>query len=200
VRESLKRKKKVHLGEEFSDVLLYLVRLSDICGVNLGKAALRKVELNAIKDPAKANKQVTNKEDEIENSSSADNVLEEIRNNVIRQCDDIRRNVTESLGSDAAVKPWVFVGDLNQTAVGGDSRKSVRESLKRKKKVHLGEEFSDVLLYLVRLSDICGVNLGKAALRKVELNAIKDPAKANKQVTNKEDEIENSSSADNGTA
>ncbi|XP_065876805.1 uncharacterized protein [Euphorbia lathyris] len=44
-------KEKVHLGEELSDVLLYLVRLSDICGIDLGKAALRKVELNAIKYP-----------------------------------------------------------------------------------------------------------------------------------------------------
>ncbi|KAK7389314.1 hypothetical protein VNO78_24201 [Psophocarpus tetragonolobus] len=46
-----KEEEKVHLGEELSDVLLYLVRLSDICGVDLGKAALRKVQLNAIKYP-----------------------------------------------------------------------------------------------------------------------------------------------------
>ncbi|KAJ8449695.1 hypothetical protein Cgig2_001351 [Carnegiea gigantea] len=42
---------KQHLGEELSDVLLYLVRLSDICGVDLSKAALRKLELNALKYP-----------------------------------------------------------------------------------------------------------------------------------------------------
>jgi dCTP diphosphatase len=41
-----------HLGEELADVLLYLVRLSDMCGVDLGKAALRKIELNARKYPA----------------------------------------------------------------------------------------------------------------------------------------------------
>ncbi|XP_068321151.1 uncharacterized protein [Pyrus communis] len=46
-----KEEEKQHLGEELSDVLLYLVRLSDICGVDLGKAALRKVELNGIKYP-----------------------------------------------------------------------------------------------------------------------------------------------------
>ncbi|KAM1137428.1 hypothetical protein ACFX15_034746 [Malus domestica] len=46
-----KEEEKQHLGEELSDVLLYLVRLSDICGVDLGKAALRKVELNSIKYP-----------------------------------------------------------------------------------------------------------------------------------------------------
>jgi dCTP diphosphatase len=47
-----KEEEKVHLGEELSDVLLYLVRLSDICGIDLGKAALRKIQLNAIKYPA----------------------------------------------------------------------------------------------------------------------------------------------------
>ncbi|WVZ84944.1 hypothetical protein U9M48_031911 [Paspalum notatum var. saurae] len=40
-----------HLGEELADVLLYLVRLSDMCGVDLGRAALRKIELNAVKYP-----------------------------------------------------------------------------------------------------------------------------------------------------
>ncbi|WMV48470.1 hypothetical protein MTR67_041855 [Solanum verrucosum] len=44
-------KEKQHLGEELSDVLLYLVRLSDICGIDLGNAVLRKLELNAIKYP-----------------------------------------------------------------------------------------------------------------------------------------------------
>lgn len=47
---------KQHLGEELSDVLLYLVRLSDICGVDLGKAALRKLELNALKYPISLSK------------------------------------------------------------------------------------------------------------------------------------------------
>lgn len=47
---------KEHVGEELSDVLLYLVRLSDICGVDLGKAALRKLELNAVKYPVKLSK------------------------------------------------------------------------------------------------------------------------------------------------
>ncbi|KAL6967947.1 dCTP diphosphatase [Sarracenia purpurea var. burkii] len=46
-----KEEEKVHLGEELSDVLLYLVRLSDICGVDLGRAALRKLHLNALKYP-----------------------------------------------------------------------------------------------------------------------------------------------------
>ena len=41
-----------HLGEELSDVLLYLVRLADLSGVDLPTAALRKMRRNAEKDPA----------------------------------------------------------------------------------------------------------------------------------------------------
>ncbi|CAM6093629.1 unnamed protein product [Calypogeia fissa] len=42
---------KEHLGEELSDVLLYLVRLADVCEVDLGQAALRKLKKNAKKYP-----------------------------------------------------------------------------------------------------------------------------------------------------
>lgn len=59
---------KQHLGEELSDVLLYLVRLSDICGVDLGKAALRKLEINASKYPVKLYKGSSKKHNEIINS------------------------------------------------------------------------------------------------------------------------------------
>ncbi|GKE69244.1 dCTP pyrophosphatase 1-like protein [Tanacetum coccineum] len=63
-------KEKQHLGEELSDVLLYLVRLSDICGVDLGKAALRKLEINAIKYPVNLCKGSSKKHDQIINNNS----------------------------------------------------------------------------------------------------------------------------------
>ncbi|XP_044500039.1 dCTP pyrophosphatase 1-like [Mangifera indica] len=44
---------KEHLGEELSDVLLYLIRLADICGIDLGDAAAKKLVKNAIKYPPK---------------------------------------------------------------------------------------------------------------------------------------------------
>ena len=44
------------VGEEMADVLLYLVRMADIVGVDLEKAAFRKIGLNAIKYPPLANK------------------------------------------------------------------------------------------------------------------------------------------------
>jgi dCTP diphosphatase len=42
---------KEHLGEELADVLLYLVRLADVCNVNLGDSTLRKLQKNATKYP-----------------------------------------------------------------------------------------------------------------------------------------------------
>ncbi|KAB5537659.1 hypothetical protein DKX38_015192 [Salix brachista] len=45
---------KEHLAEELSDVLLYLIRLSDICGIDLGEAATKKIVKNAVKYPPKA--------------------------------------------------------------------------------------------------------------------------------------------------
>lgn len=40
------------MGEEMSDVLLYLVRLADVCEIDLAAAVLTKVEKNAAKyDP-----------------------------------------------------------------------------------------------------------------------------------------------------
>ena len=42
---------KIHLGEELSDVLIYLVRLSDRCHVDLPAAVTRKFLLNAQKYP-----------------------------------------------------------------------------------------------------------------------------------------------------
>ncbi|KAI9078981.1 hypothetical protein K1719_039130 [Acacia pycnantha] len=66
-----KEEEKVHLGEELSDVLLYLVRLSDMCGVDLGQAALRKVQLNALKYPA--TKETSNTQNQNTNNVSDNN-------------------------------------------------------------------------------------------------------------------------------
>nr|XP_023898106.1 dCTP pyrophosphatase 1-like [Quercus suber]POE53797.1 dctp pyrophosphatase 1 [Quercus suber] len=68
---------------------------------------------------------------------------------------------------------------------------------KDEEKQHLGEELSDVLLYLVRLSDICGIDLGKAALKKLELNAIKYPVMLSKGSSKKYTQI-NAADNDNG--
>jgi len=41
-----------HLGQELSDVLIYLIRLADRCHVDLPAAVLSKLALNAKKYPA----------------------------------------------------------------------------------------------------------------------------------------------------
>ncbi|CAI9107302.1 OLC1v1006627C1 [Oldenlandia corymbosa var. corymbosa] len=68
-----KEEEKQHLGEELSDVLLYLVRLSDMCGVDLGKAALRKVELNAIKYPINPTISSSNKNNNVTEDGGSEN-------------------------------------------------------------------------------------------------------------------------------
>ncbi|TXI18646.1 MAG: nucleotide pyrophosphohydrolase [Roseateles sp.] len=42
-----------HLGEELSDVLLYLLQIADHSGVDLERAVERKLQLNALKYPPK---------------------------------------------------------------------------------------------------------------------------------------------------
>lgn len=49
---SLDAKKKLEVGEELADVLLYLTRLSDTLGIDLLDAALRKLDKNAQRYPA----------------------------------------------------------------------------------------------------------------------------------------------------
>jgi len=49
---NLAKQNKAAVAEELADILLYLVRLSDKLGVDLGEAALHKLEKNAAKYPA----------------------------------------------------------------------------------------------------------------------------------------------------
>jgi dCTP diphosphatase len=46
------KEEKQHVGEELSDVLIYLIELADKCHIDLPSAVLRKLQLNAIKYPA----------------------------------------------------------------------------------------------------------------------------------------------------
>ncbi|KAK4766067.1 hypothetical protein SAY87_007709 [Trapa incisa] len=73
-----KEEEKQHLQEELSDVLLYLVRLSDVCGVDLGKAAMRKIEHNAIKYPIKLFKGSSRKYTEINENGGATAAVDSI--------------------------------------------------------------------------------------------------------------------------
>jgi dCTP diphosphatase len=48
------QEEKIHAAEEMSDVLLYLVRLADVCGIDLASAVIDKYNKNATKYPAEA--------------------------------------------------------------------------------------------------------------------------------------------------
>jgi dCTP diphosphatase len=65
-------KDREHLGEELSDVLIYLVRLSDRCGVDLSAAAVAKLAKNAAKYPAGQSKGRSDKYTAYSGSASAE--------------------------------------------------------------------------------------------------------------------------------
>ncbi|RVX07603.1 dCTP pyrophosphatase 1 [Vitis vinifera] len=66
------------------------------------------------------------------------------------------------------------VGELSEIFQWREEAPKELSDWKEEEKQHL-KELSAVLLYLVRFSDICGTDLGKTALRKVDPNAIKYP-------------------------
>lgn len=61
---SFRDDEREHLGEELSDVLLYLIRLADRCHVDLASAVKRKLRKNAMKYPAEKVKGSSKKYDE----------------------------------------------------------------------------------------------------------------------------------------
>lgn len=68
------------------------------------------------------------------------------------------------------------VGELAETFMWkGEVPVGLDESWTERDREHLGEELSDVLLYLVRLATVCGVDLPAAAASKLEKNAKKYP-------------------------
>ncbi|XP_072128146.1 glutamyl-tRNA(Gln) amidotransferase subunit B, mitochondrial [Mobula birostris] len=72
-----------------------------------------------------------------------------------------------------------LVGEVGELAELFQWRGEVAEGLPGwtdSERTALRHELSDVLLYLVELSDKCGVDLPKAVLEKLELNRLKYPA------------------------
>ncbi len=63
--------------------------------------------------------------------------------------------------------------ELFQWSRGGDGWDSLNDDVIRERSA---EELADILLYLVRFADKAGIDLEKAALRKLERNAEKYPA------------------------
>ena len=62
------------------------------------------------------------------------------------------------------------VGELSEIFQWKGEVKPGLEEWNDKEKEHLGEEISDVLLYLVRLADVCKIDLSKAVVDKMKKN------------------------------
>lgn len=67
------------------------------------------------------------------------------------------------------------VGELSELFQWcGDVQPGLQEFSEEKRKC-VAEEMSDVLLYLIRMADVCGIDLGQAALEKILKNSRKYP-------------------------
>ena len=74
-----------------------------------------------------------------------------------------------------------LVGEVGELAecfqwLGDDGAKPGLPGLSKEKREHIGDELADVLCYLVRLADVCQVDLSEAVLGKISKNAEKYPA------------------------
>jgi len=67
------------------------------------------------------------------------------------------------------------VGELSEIFQWKGEVKEGLPEFSAEEKVHVEEELSDVLIYLVRLADKCHVDLPAVALQKIEKNCAKYP-------------------------
>ena len=236
-----KEKDRIHLGEELSDVFLYLLRLADRCHVDISAAALEKLRKNAAKYPADrcrgssdkytayADMKKDWKEKQIETGGEikaggaaeeketvkgkakgkeADMVTEKTEIGTGKEGKDDEmpgaglgdgafqfsplslEPVRQQLAQFANDRDWnqfhtprnlllAMVGEVGELSEIFQWRGECAPGLpgwKEKDRIHLGEELSDVFLYLLRLADRCHVDISAAALEKLRKNAAKYPA------------------------
>ncbi|XP_056001871.1 uncharacterized protein LOC125664837 [Ostrea edulis] len=68
-------KEKEHVGQEMSDILIYLVRLADKCQIDLPSAVLKKIDHNGLKYPAHKVKGKNKKYTDYEAESSEEQIV-----------------------------------------------------------------------------------------------------------------------------
>ena len=73
-------KEKKHLGQELSDVLIYLIRLSQLCHIDLPQAVLDKFEHNAAKYPSSKVYGSSKKYNEYDNANSTNGSSNDVKN------------------------------------------------------------------------------------------------------------------------
>ncbi|EFC45226.1 predicted protein, partial [Naegleria gruberi] len=79
------------------------------------------------------------------------------------------RNVTLALVGEIGELAEIFQWKSDQMC------EDVQRDFSDKEKENLQDELSDCLFYLLRLSDLCGVNLPEVAFEKMKKNALKYP-------------------------
>jgi dCTP diphosphatase len=81
------------------------------------------------------------------------------------------------------------VGELSEIFQWkGEVKEGVPE-FTTKEKEHLSEELADVMCYLVRLSDKCGIDLGEACISKIAKNGEKYPVEKSKSSSKKYNDL-----------
>jgi dCTP diphosphatase len=71
-----------------------------------------------------------------------------------------------------------MVGEVGEVAELFQWKGEVKEGLpdwERKDKLALEQELADVMIYLIRLADVCKINLPKAVEKKMQLNSVRYP-------------------------
>ncbi|KAL8034644.1 hypothetical protein ABFX02_12G042100 [Erythranthe guttata] len=123
----------------------------------------------------------------IEGNNNNNNNFNNNNNNMVKDVSLQQLKVT--LSEFARVRGWeqyhsprnlllALVGEVGELSEIFQWRGEVAKGLpnwSQRDKEHLEEELSDVLLYLVQLADVCGLDLGQAALAKIVKNARKYP-------------------------
>ncbi|CAM9817216.1 unnamed protein product, partial [Discosporangium mesarthrocarpum] len=208
---------KVHVGEEVSDVMFYLVRLSDMCGIDLARAARAKIRLNAKKYPASLVRDSAEKYDAYGAQTGFTKVSKQVT---------VDENAERTFVGLHPGQPWshLLLQDLREEllvfttergwnkfhmprslalALSGEAGE-LCEVLQYKSeeacaaglpgldvttKDKLAQEVSDVLIYLVRLADVCGLQLDQALEAKLQKNAVKYPVALSKNSNKKYKEL-----------
>ena len=189
------------LLREMGAVQLYLIRLADICRIDLPAAVVQKIAKNRCKYPSEQCKGLAHKSDHYGTGNGV------VNSNEIGTGTGTRKGAPVGFGEGSTpparsdtfsahtweelrAEHWVFcqerdwaqyhtprnlalalVGEVGELCeifqwkgeISGELTGWADEEIR-----HLGEELSDVQLYLIRLADVCHLDLPSAVLRQVQ--------------------------------
>jgi len=185
-----------HVGQELADVLLYTLRLADRCHVDLPAAIWAKLKLNARKYPAHLAKGSSAKYDAYSPDTGVTkanqrqgrccrcppdqpwlpSTIQEVRD-ALRKFVEARdwgqyhlpRNLVLALTGEVGELSELFQFQPEEACTPGLPQWSSENT------ESLCQELADVMIYLIRLSDVCGIDLPAATMQKIAINEKKYP-------------------------